>query len=99
MSGIKRKKTLRGEVEKLMNKRIHKGLIEENEQMLLEELCRGDKNCSEISVAKAIVMAQGIRALRGDKGAAEFLHKLSDRENTAEKTSDDEVTVRVVMKE
>lgn len=82
----------------LLNGRVQPEIVKNPE--LAREICAGlrrgrpDRD-GRITMAQAIVLALGIRALEGEKSAAEFLEKLSQRQETEEAPED--VLVRVAL--
>lgn len=62
----------------------------------MEAALRGHRKTTGFTVAQAIVLAQGRKALNGDKSAAEFLQRLTAG---AADASDAPMVIRVQMRE
>ena len=61
----------------------------------IEAAFRGHRKSPELTVAQAIVLAQGRKALNGDKSAAEFLQRLT---GGADGMADEPATIRVQLR-
>lgn len=100
---MKQVRGLKDEAVDLMGGRISVSVFPEKDRALIREMCEcrsGKKKIGQdgvLSMAQAIVLVQGVKALQGDKSAAEFLQKLSDgREHSAENEKEESrVTVQV----
>ena len=95
---------LKEEAAELMGGRVGFDVFRGQDQALVKEICgswNGRKKIGKngtVTVAQAIVLAQGVKALQGDKVAAEFLQKLSDghsQDAEKEEMAEGNITVRV----
>lgn len=85
----------------LLGSRVQPEIVKNPE--LAHEICAGLRKGKPardgtISMAQAIVLTLGIRALEGEKGAAEFLEKLSQQQ-TEEVAAPEDVLVRVALEQ
>lgn len=91
----RRNNSLQEVAEQMLTRRVRKdrlGTSKEAMEELNVQFCTG-RNGNTVTVAQAIVLAIGRRALDGDKSAAEYLQRLADQ--AAEKrTEEDRETQR-----
>jgi hypothetical protein len=83
----------------LLDGRVQPEIVKNPE--LAREICAGLRKGrpardGTITMAQAIVLTLGIRALEGEKGAAEFLEKLSQRQEP-DGSAPEDVVVRVAL--
>ena len=83
----------------LLNGRVQPEIVKNSE--LAREICAGLRKGKPardgtITMAQAIVLALGIRALEGEKGAAELLEKLSQRQEP-DGSAPEDVIVHVAL--
>lgn len=88
--------------ERVLTRRVRARYLNEPEMLSAElqaQICASKANEPTVTVAQAIVLAIGRKALDGDKTAAEFLQRLADRageEDAADEEPDMVIRVRMV---
>ena len=83
----------------LLDSRVQPEIVKNPE--LAHEICAGLRRGKPardgtITMAQAIVLTLGIRALEGEKGAAEFLEKLAQKREE-ENSAPEDIFVRVAL--
>ena len=100
MSG-KKKGSLQEVAAQMLTQRVNRsrlGTPKEAAEELGAQLSAGRNNDGTVTVAQAIVLAMGRRALDGDKTAAEYLQKLADQAAEKQATRQGEVGKKLVIR-
>ena len=88
--------------ERVLTRRVSKAFLSEPEKLLTQlqaQVYSGKAENQTVTVAQAIVLALGRKALDGDKTAAEYLQRLADQaadEGNTEATRDLVIRVRMI---